>query len=118
MAAYVEKEQAVVLSNCKPRFMPYNCRHHIFARGAIGEKAKEIQEEFARMHPYPPDDFIDKLGAVSSDSRVQCPIWMEETLDLYNSQLNGNKKWQQRGPVYRMNALLSLPLLLFISSFF
>ena len=62
--------------------MPYNSRHHIFARGALGEKARELEDEFAQMHPYPPDEFLDKLEQVAADMRVQCPLWLADTLEL------------------------------------
>ena len=101
----------LIASSCpehfrKPRFMPYNSRHHIFARGALGEKARELEDEFAQMHPYPPDEFLDKLEKVAADMRVQCPLWLEDTLELYNSALAGSDKWKKRGPIYRMTALL------------
>ena len=77
----------LIASSCpehfrKPRFMPYNSRHHIFARGALGEKARELEDEFAQMHPYPPDEFLDKLEQVAADMRVQCPLWLADTLEL------------------------------------
>ena len=88
------------------RYLPYSFKSMPYGTGALGEKSNEYMQEWLAMNPSPPVAWLEQLEAASSDARAMVPSTLDESLDLYDYQLNDNAALRIRGPIYRMNAPL------------
>ena len=88
------------------RYLPYSFKSMLYGTGALEEKSNEDMQEWLAINPFPLDAWSQQLESASSDARAMVPSTLNESLDLYNHQLNDNAAFPIHGPIYSMNAPL------------
>lgn len=73
----------------------------------MGQKAKELMQEWVQIHPMPPPDWMEMLESVSMDARSTLP-GASEVSEMYSWQLGPDADYTFRGPYYRLTAWFSI----------
>lgn len=58
------------------------------------------------LNPYPPDDWMKHVAAITSDARESPPDSLRDILGLYDTQFNNSSDSRFRGPIYWLGACL------------
>ena len=90
------------------RWHAYNCNFLPANTGLHHARKCESFQEFQKLCPVPPEEFLAKISQAASDANVAVPSCEDESDELYRAHLLENPDWCTKGPVFRMSAWFSI----------